>query len=427
MIPEAAPPTGIPAGWRLTPLKELATIVRGVSYKKGDASEVPRPNYLPILRATNIQDNGLVLNRELVYVPTKYVSAEQKLRPGDIVVATSSGSKHLVGKTAPVRTEWDGSFGAFCAVIRPASGVDVRYLAHFFESPAYKTHISSRALGVNINNLRRADLDEIVVPVAPPEQQERIVAEIEKQFSRLDEAVANLKRVKANLKRYKAAVLKAAVEGKLTSDDSGNWTHTTLGTVITKIEAGKSFKCEERQPSSADIGVVKVSAVTWGIYDEHETKTCLDWERVEPRYFIKPDDFLFSRANTIELVGACVIAHKVTRKVMLSDKILRFCLSDAVLPEWVLYWLRSDFGRKEIQRLATGNQESMRNIGQDRIRQIAFAIPPLSAQNAVVAEVERRLSLVRELESEIDTNLKRGERLRQSVLGATFSSPGLST
>ena len=45
-----------------------------------------------------------------------------------------------------------------------------------------------------------------------------IVAEIEKQFSRLDEAVTNLKRVKANLKRYKAAVLKAAVEGKLTEE-----------------------------------------------------------------------------------------------------------------------------------------------------------------------------------------------------------------
>ena len=57
-------------------------------------------------------------------------------------------------------------------------------------------------------------------PIAPPNEQKRIVAEIEKQFSRLDEAVANLKRVKANLKRYKAAVLKAAVEGKLTEDSA---------------------------------------------------------------------------------------------------------------------------------------------------------------------------------------------------------------
>ena len=56
------------------------------------------------------------------------------------------------------------------------------------------------------------------MPIAPLDEQRTIVAEIEKQFSRLDEAVANLKRVKPNLKRYKASVLKAAVEGKLTED-----------------------------------------------------------------------------------------------------------------------------------------------------------------------------------------------------------------
>lgn len=71
---------------------------------------------------------------------------------------------------------------------------------------------------VTINNAKG-----LLVPLAPLNEQKRIVAEIEKQFSRLDEAIANLKRVKANLKRYKAAVLKAAVlkaavEGKLTED-----------------------------------------------------------------------------------------------------------------------------------------------------------------------------------------------------------------
>ena len=52
------------------------------------------------------------------------------------------------------------------------------------------------------------------------EQQAEIVAEIEKQFSRLDEAVANLQHVKANLKRYKASVLKAAVEGRLVETEA---------------------------------------------------------------------------------------------------------------------------------------------------------------------------------------------------------------
>ncbi len=278
-----------------------------------------------------------------------------------------------------------------------------------------------QASGTTFLELSGAKAKQLPIPIAPFDQQQRIVAEIEKQFSRLDEAVANLKRVKANLKRYKAAVLKAAVGGKLTSTDRGNWVQTTLGSVITRIEAGKSFKCEERHPNNAEVGVAKVSAVTWGVYNEQETKTCLDSERVEPRYFIKPGDFLFSRANTIELVGACVIARKVTLNVMLSDKILRFCFSDAVLPEWVLYWLRSNSGRKEIRRLSTGNQESMRNIGQDRIRQIAFAIPPLTAQHTIVAEVERRLSVIEEQDTEVEANLKRADCLRQAILLLAFS------
>ena len=72
--------------------------------------------------------------------------------------------------------------------------------------------------GTTSTVLRPNSINAFRSPVAPLEQQKRIVAEIEKQFSRLDEAVANLKRVKANLKRYKAAVLKAAVEGKLTEE-----------------------------------------------------------------------------------------------------------------------------------------------------------------------------------------------------------------
>ncbi|MEI8013993.1 MAG: hypothetical protein WCH20_04065 [Nitrospira sp.] len=105
---------------------------------------------------------------------------------------------------------------------------------------------------------------------------------------------------------------------------------------------------------------------------------------------------------------------------MLSDKILRFHFTDIVIPHWVLYWLRSDIGRKEIQRLSTGNQESMRNIGQERIRQIAFALPGLEEQHAIVDEVERRLSVIEELEAAVQANLTRADRLRQSVLQSAF-------
>ena len=155
------------------------------------------------------------------------------------------------------------------------------------------------------------------------------------------------------------------------------WLWISVDCLISEIETGKSFKCDERPPTGKEIGVVKVSAVSWGEYDEQESKTCTDPDRMNEALFVRPGDFLFSRANTLELVGACVIASTVTLRVMLSDKILRFVLVMDDLKRWLLFLLRSEFGRAQIEELASGNQESMRNIGQEC--QSALKIDPPSA------------------------------------------------
>ena len=72
-----------------------------------------------------------------------------------------------------------------------------------------------------IPGLSRNDYNVIEVPLPPLNEQRRIVAEIEKQFTRLDASVAALKRAQANLKRYRASVLKAACEGKLVPTEAG--------------------------------------------------------------------------------------------------------------------------------------------------------------------------------------------------------------
>lgn len=335
----------------------------------------------------------------------------------------------------------------------------------------------------SMRNIGQDRIRRIRIPLPPLTEQHRIVAKIDELFSELDAGVELLKKLKAKLKRYRQSVLKAAVEGKLTKDwreahqgelepasvllerilkerrekweaeqlaqmkakgktpkdDSWKlkykepvtpdtfdlpelpegWEWISLDYVLSKIEAGKSFKCEERTPTVEEVGVVKVSAVTWGEFNEFESKTCLDLDRINPQLFVKEGDFLFSRANTIELVGACVIAKHVTRRVMLSDKILRFYFVE-VPPRWVLFALRTRLGRNEIERLSTGNQESMRNIGQERIRRIRIFLPPVQEIQQIVSELERRFSVTDELEKVLNQNLKRAEKLRQSILKKAF-------
>lgn len=198
------------------------------------------------------------------------------------------------------------------------------------------------------------------------------------------------------------------------------WAFSRLGLYIEWIEAGKSFKCLETEPRSDQVGVAKVSAVTWGEYNEHESKTCLDEDKINEAWFIRSGDFLLSRANTIELVGASVIAKKVTKRIMLSDKTLRIHFT----PEdrrFFLYYLRSQYGRAEIEARSTGNQESMRNIGQDRIKSIIIPVCSEPEQAEIVRRLDARLEAAEALEAEIDAALTRADALRQSILKKAFS------
>lgn len=198
-----------------------------------------------------------------------------------------------------------------------------------------------------------------------------------------------------------------------------SWGKYKFNEFIKSIESGKSFKCDERPPLQNEVGVIKVSSVSWGEFDPNESKTCKDKEKINPHYFVNENDFLFSRANTVELVGACVIVGNISKKLMLSDKILRF---EFVLIDkrFCLYFLRSFWGRIQIERLATGNQASMKNIGQQRIKNIVFPLCSIKEQNQIVSEIESRFSICDKLEETIAENLKKADRMRQSILKKAF-------
>jgi type I restriction enzyme S subunit len=218
-------------------------------------------------------------------------------------------------------------------------------------------------------------LRETTIKIAPLAEQKRIVTEIDALLAHVHAAQAELEKIPALVKAFRQKVLAMAVSGELTRDFRANATSETvskefLGNFLLSIDAGKSFKCEERPPNSDEIGVLKVSAVTWGEFQELESKTCFDNTGFNKKYLVQKDDFLFSRANTIDLVGACVIVKNVNLQLMLSDKTLRFRFKKELNPRFALYFLKSPDGRHEIERLATGNQESMRNIGQEKIRRI---------------------------------------------------------
>lgn len=296
-------------------------------------------------------------------------------------------------------------------VLRAREGILNAWVMHQLNALDYRPYVS----GSTRLKLPQGPMRQIPLLVPPLAEQRRIVAALEEHFSDLDAAVASLERARANLRRYRSAVQDAAIQA-----GAERWEWKAFGEHIASIEAGASFRCQERPPGPNEVGVVKVSAVTWGHYDEDESKTVTQRERIDERLMVRSGDFLFSRANTIKLVGACVIAERVSRRVMLSDKILRFRFRD-LDSRWALLVLRSAHGRSEIERLATGNQESMRNIGQKRIRAIRIPVPNTAEQQEIVAEVESRLAVADRTAADIEVQLARAASLRQSILQCAFA------
>ena len=154
-------------------VRDISEQIRGVTYAKRDASAVPKGDYSPMLRANNIGEHGLLLE-DLIYVPNSKISLKQRIVPNDVVVAASSGSISVVGKTAQARQGFDGGFGAFCKVLRPGPDVDPHYFGHYFKTASYRHVVSQLAAGVNINNLKKEHLDNLRIPLPPLAEQKRI-------------------------------------------------------------------------------------------------------------------------------------------------------------------------------------------------------------------------------------------------------------
>jgi len=161
-------------GWPTQSLEAVAALVRGVSFDKSEVTAEPGDGRLPILRAGNISD-VLDTRSDLIWVPSTRVRPDQRLRPGDIAICMSSGSQAVVGKSAPLREDWSGSVGAFCAIVRPEQArIDPEFLALYMRSEAFRAW-TRRSEGANIKNIRHSELLDVRIPVPPMDQQRRAV------------------------------------------------------------------------------------------------------------------------------------------------------------------------------------------------------------------------------------------------------------
>lgn len=401
-----------------TSLLQIAELVRGVTYKRQEARPTSAAGYVPVLRATNIQSGELTFD-DLVYVPAHRVAAVQRIRRGDIVLAMSSGSRDIVGKAALAKVDWDGGFGAFCGVLRAKPGISSDWLAHFLQSPTYRSSVNELATGSNINNLSKSTLAAIQVLPARPEEQAEAVALLDRMTSSQRSTETRLQAAQGVVHELRRSVLAAAAASRFADAESKP---LQVSELVETLDQGWSPKCLTRPADNGEWGVIKTTAVQGMKFAAAENKALPDTLEPRPALELQADDVLITRAGPRTRVGvACVVPSDAPPRLLLCDKVYRVRVDKSrVLPEFLELLLNSNGARQSLEAMKTGTSESGMNLTQAKFMSMEVRVPPLQAQRDTVAAVRQLLQRANTLDLRIASARKNLGAASQAILSRTF-------
>lgn len=420
LVPAEEQPYEVPENWVWVRLGAVCFFENGYAFKSDKFSS---EKGIPVIRISNIKENNVDLD-DCIKTLEENIDEKYIVHQGDLLIAMSGAT---TGKNGVYMSANIAYLNQRVGNIKVKNKELLIEKFRNFYIANMQNEILNTAYGGAQPNISSQKMSVMTFPLPPLSEQQRIVERIEELFTKLDEAKERLQEVAESFAVRKAAILHKAFTGELTkqwrrengvSDES--WEEITWGRFIEKIEAGKNWNALGRPPKNGEFGVVKVSAVTWGEFLEDESKTCTEESQWNEEKRISVGDFLFSRANTIQLVGNCVIVKDVKRKLMLSDKILRFSFSERVYDFFALWYTRTSSYRKQIESVASGNQDGMRNISQNNMKTIIFPLPTIPEQHEIVRLIDDLLARERAAQQATEQALASIELMKKSILARAF-------
>lgn len=340
--------------------------------------------------------------------------AKQKLRAGDVIVSMTRPNLNAV---ALVPATLDGAIGSSgFHVLRAEADVLPEWLYFGVQTRRFIGAMSDVVQGALYPAVRPRDIRAFSLPVPSVSAQRNLVDDIETQFSRLDQAIAGLQRIKVNLARHQASSLRDAIEGRLV-EPSAPWTTLPLSEVA-EVQLG-----QQRAPVHAEAAVqlpyVRAANITWSGLDITDIKT-MGFPN-PARYQLADGDILLSEASgSAKEVGKPALWRNEIPGACYQKTLIRVRADRSrLLPEFAYYFFLHTCLSGQFARLAPG--VGILHLTAERMLSWPTVVPPLADQQRVVAEVDRRLSIARGVEAQVDANLKRAQSLRQAVLDKAFA------
>lgn len=358
-------------------VSEVATQIRGVSYKPTDLHDYIDEDSVILLRANNI-DNGQLNFDNVLFVDKSKVAELQYLQKGDILICASSGSIDLVGKSVQINIDGEFTFGAFCKAIRP-TGINSDYFAAFFQSSYYRRTIAALAQGININNIKKGHIDTLLINCPTEEQQNEVVSII----NRVSRIIQNRKK--------QLALLDTLIKARFVElfIDKGYPTKTVDEVSLTQGEYGAQSAAIAYDPARPRY--VRITDINDDGTLNNDVVASINPDDDE-QYRLAYGDFMFARVGaTVGKTYAFIQGNQI-----FAGYLIRYRLNQQIInPRYLFWYTKLDEYWNWVKVNQSGAAQP--GINAKKYGSLRIPVPPLDKQNqfaAFVAHIDKSKAVV---------------------------------
>lgn len=352
---------------------------------------------------------------------------EYAIKKNDILVSRAGS----VGLSIRFEEDHLGTlFASYLIRFRAIPPIDSKFIAYFLLTRQYWDFIRKSQSGIAVPNVNASKLSDLPIPLPPLNEQRRIVAKLDALLPKVKSVQARLAKIPGILKKFRQSVLAAACAGRLTEEfrqsDGYNdedipvsWNRFFLPEVLeSKPKNGYSGKPVKYATNTK---VLSLSATTSGVFKDQYFKYLDEAIPEDSPFWIKENDILIQRGNTLEYVGVPAIYKGENNKFIYPDLMIRLIANRKLLtPDYLYHYLSWEKIRNYMRDNASGTAGSMPKINQRVLETLVIFLPPLAEQHEIVRRVERLFALADSLEAKYRKALDRVNKIEQALLAKAF-------
>ncbi|ARU67293.1 N-6 DNA methylase [Histophilus somni] len=385
----------ISSKFTLVKLKDLAHIVRGVTYAKNEQVQTPTSNI--ILPADNISlDGRLNVSKQIYLLENKELDDEKRLKANDIFICFSSGSKKHVGKLCLIPADTNYYAGGFMGILRCLENIHPAYLFNILNLEEMRNQVRQLSNGNNIKNLS-SSIGEIKIPLPPLDIQQQIIAECQK----IDQEYETSRMA---IETYRAKIAQIFSDLEVLAQNSSRGGGVKLFKIKDLCKTNPSKNILRDLPDDLIVSFVEMASVSNDGYIQQKINRPLGELRKSSYTYFQENDIIIAKITPCMENGKCALATELSNHIGMGSSEFHVIRSQSptLNNAFLFHFLNRNEIRQSAEQHMTG-ASGHRRVPIGFYESLPVPVPSIEKQTEILAQIAQYEAQIATCEQKIQS------------------------